>query len=110
MKGYVYTAEFRGVYGRVWFPRLPVEPDAAVEYLEFGVVDVALHPRLGHAVERRAGDRVPVELVGAVLLELLGDHLALARIHLAGVARVVVVDLRVRVARAVPGGGAHRQE
>src|SRR5437899_6176765 len=69
---------------------LPVDPDSAVEHLELGVVDVALHPQLGHAVERRAGDRVPVELVGAELLELLGDCLALARVHLARVAGVVV--------------------
>ena len=50
------------------------------------------------------GDRVPVELVRAVLLELPSDGLALHGIHLSGVASVEVVDLRIGVARVVPRG------
>src|SRR5437867_9449105 len=86
---------------RVILGRLLLQPDLLVEHLELGLVYVVLHPRLRGLVERRAGDRVPVELVGAELLELLGDGLALRGIHLPGVAGVVLVDLRVGVARAV---------
>ena len=48
-----------------------------VEDLPLGVVDVVLHLRLGDLVERRARDRVPVELVGHELLKFLGNGLAL---------------------------------
>src|SRR5262245_40815636 len=90
-------------------PALLVEPDLLVEHLELGLVIVVLHPRLRHLVEGRAGDGVPVELVGAVLLELLRNGLALGGIQLLGVARVVVVDPAIEVARAVPACRAGRQ-
>src|SRR6266571_2357844 len=78
---------------------LPVQPDLLVEDFPLGVVDVVLHPRLGDFIERRAGDRVPVELVGHELLEFLGDDLAPRGVHLPSVAGVVVVDFSVGVAR-----------
>src|SRR3989454_1591499 len=87
-----------------------VQPDLLVEDLPLGVVDVILHPRLGDLVERRARDRIPVELVGREFLELPGDGLALRGVHLARVAGVVIVDLGVGVARGVPCRGAVREE
>src|SRR5262249_18474322 len=87
---------------------LLVQPDPVVAHLELGLVDVALHPRLRDLVERRAGDGVPVELLDRVLLQLLGDGLALDRIQLARVTSIEVVDLRVGVARAVPARRGHR--
>src|SRR5256712_8609279 len=88
---------------------LLVQPDLLVEDLELGLVDVIPHPRLRGLVERRAGDRVPVELVRAEFLELLGDGLALRGVHLPGVAGVVLVDLGISVARALPARRAGRQ-
>src|SRR2546425_157616 len=91
-------------------PCLPllVQPDLLIKDLPLGVVDVVLHPRLSDLIERRAGDRVPVELVGHELLKFLGNGLALPRIHFPGVAKVVVVDFGVDVARGVPRRGAVR--
>src|SRR5437899_541113 len=82
---------------------LLVQPDLLVEDLELGLIDVVLHPRLRGLVERRAGDRIPVELVGAELLQLPGDGLALHRIHLPGVARVEVGDPGIGMSRVVRG-------
>src|SRR6266478_9433650 len=72
-----------------------VQPDLPVEDLELGLVDVVLHPGLRDLVERRAGNRVPVELVGRELLELPRDGLALRWIYFARVASVVLVDFGV---------------
>src|SRR5262249_4817276 len=88
---------WRDSFPTSWTPLLLVQPDRIPVHFELGVVRVALHPRLRDHIEGRAGDRVPVDLVDQVFLELLRDGLALRRIELAGVSGVIVVDLGVRV-------------
>src|SRR5262245_721558 len=102
--GMIWNSRFR-MYVRIAWLRSLVQPDRVPVHFELGVVGVALHPRLSHHVERRAGDRVPVHLVGHVLEQLLADRLALAGVHLARVACVIVVDLGIGVARMAPRRG-----
>src|SRR5262245_12225128 len=87
--------------------------DLPVQDIELRLVDVILHPRLRHLVERRAGDHVPVELVHAVASALRGfrgewcpslaDYVREPEGHLRGDRRrgLMLATLDSRLGRAV---------